>query len=85
MKFNKNLLVLGLTLFTVTVCGVGVLSVLRTSSPSTPKWCDAAHAVPYIPADQCGGGSSCDRAQFIFNNPPQNWRAFCDKINRSLQ
>src|SRR6516165_8296184 len=28
------------------------------------KWCDPGHTVPYIAASQCGGGSSCDRAQF---------------------
>jgi hypothetical protein len=29
--------------------------------PPTPEWCDKAHKVPFVPADQCRGMSSCDR------------------------
>jgi hypothetical protein len=34
--------------------------------PPTPKqpkvFCDQAHTIPYVPATECGGLSSCDRA-----------------------
>ena len=40
--------------------------------PQPVSFCDAAHKVPYIPADQCGGISSCDRAAMNNGNP-----AFC--------
>jgi hypothetical protein len=30
-------------------------------------YCDEAHKIPFIPADKCGGMSSCDRNAFIRN------------------
>lgn len=29
--------------------------------PRHPLYCDDAHKVPFIPADQCGGLTSCER------------------------
>lgn len=29
------------------------------------EYCDAAHKIPFVPADQCGGITSCDRNAFI--------------------
>jgi hypothetical protein len=49
------------------------------------KWCDSAHRVPYIPASQCAGGSSCDRAFFMSGKYPSDWNAFCASITRQLQ
>ena len=31
------------------------------------EYCDDAHKIPFIPADKCGGMSSCDRNAFIRN------------------
>lgn len=31
------------------------------------EYCDEAHKIPFIPADKCGGISSCDRNAFIRN------------------
>jgi hypothetical protein len=47
------------------------------------KWCDPGHTVPYIAASQCGGGSSCDRAQFLPQPEDReriNWPALCRKF-----
>jgi hypothetical protein len=53
--------------------------------PSTQKWCDATHRVPYIPASQCGGGSSCDRAFFMMGKYPPDWNAFCANIDSGVK
>ena len=29
---------------------------------ASQRWCDPGHVIPFIPADQCGGISSCDRS-----------------------
>lgn len=31
------------------------------------EYCDDAHKIPFIPADQCGGMTSCDRNAFLRN------------------
>jgi hypothetical protein len=33
--------------------------------PPKPVWCDEAHKVPFVPADQCRGMSSCDRLSLL--------------------
>jgi hypothetical protein len=33
--------------------------------PPKPEWCDKAHKVPFVPADQCRGMSSCDRLSLL--------------------
>jgi hypothetical protein len=33
--------------------------------PPAPEWCDKAHKVPFVPADQCRGMSSCDRLSLL--------------------
>lgn len=32
--------------------------------PEVALWCDKAQKVPFIPAEQCGGMTSCDRYAF---------------------
>jgi hypothetical protein len=49
------------------------------------KWCDAAHSVPYIPADRCGGGTSRDRAFLMMGKYPADWNAFCANMTKQLQ
>jgi len=39
------------------------------ATPPLVNFCDAAHMIPYIPADKCGGISSCDRARMNGGNP----------------
>jgi hypothetical protein len=51
-----------------------------TDPPAIQKWCDASHRVPLIPANQCGGGDSCDRAFLMAGNYPKDWNAFCAQI-----
>ena len=34
-----------------------------STAPQPVTFCDAAHMIPYVPATQCGGISSCDRAR----------------------
>lgn len=59
----------------------------QPSSSAVPnqKWCDAAHSVPYISADRCGGGTSCDRAFMMMGEHPANWDTFCANITKQLQ
>jgi hypothetical protein len=58
-----------------------------SSSSAVPdqKWCDAAHSVPYITADRCGGGTSCDRAFLMMGKYPADWNAFCANMTKQLQ
>ena len=56
-----------------------------SSAVSDHKWCDAAHSVPYIPADRCGGGASCDRAFLMMGKYPADWNAFCANMTKQLQ
>jgi uncharacterized SAM-binding protein YcdF (DUF218 family) len=32
-------------------------------------YCDQAHKIPFIPADKCGGMTSCDRTFFNMGQP----------------
>ncbi len=59
----------------------------QPSSSAVPdqKWCDATHTVPYIPAERCAGGSSCDRAFLMMGKYPPDWNAFCANITKKLQ
>jgi hypothetical protein len=34
-----------------------------------PVFCDQAHKIPFVPAEQCGGMTSCDRAFMNMGNP----------------
>jgi hypothetical protein len=58
----------------------GQPTLTASDPPATQKWCDASHRVPLIPADQCGGGDSCDRAFLMAGNYPKDWNAFCAQI-----
>jgi hypothetical protein len=54
-----------------------------SSADREQKWCDSTHEVPYIPADQCAGGSSCDRAFLLTGNDrPKDWASFCANIDK---
>jgi hypothetical protein len=44
-------------------------SAVNGATQQPPRFCDAAHLVPYIPAAQCGGISSCDRAAMNHGDP----------------
>jgi len=72
------------------VLGAGlVYSVMRTQPAHPPgvvasqQWCDNSHIVPFIPASECGGGSSCERAGFPLLPDERariNWPALCRKF-----
>jgi len=72
------------------VLGAGlVYSVMRTQPAYTPgvvasqQWCDPSHTVPFIPASECGGDSSCERAGFPLLPDERariNWPALCRKF-----
>jgi hypothetical protein len=80
----------------LTSMGVGMLlgaglvySVMRTQPAHPPgvvasqQWCDTGHTVPFISAYDCGGGSSCERAEFILDPAERariNWPALCRKF-----
>jgi hypothetical protein len=49
-------------------------SAANGSTQQPPHFCDAAHIIPYVPAEQCGGISSCDRARMNNGNI-----AFCPR------
>jgi hypothetical protein len=34
------------------------------------EYCDDLHQVPFVPADKCGGMSSCDRVFMMGQKPP---------------
>jgi hypothetical protein len=50
------------------------------------QWCDPAHTIPYIPASECGNGSSCARAAFVSDGSGPlaaqkiDWPALCKSI-----
>jgi hypothetical protein len=82
-------LLIGLWLGSRTSRGAHVLGANDQPSSSTvpgQKWRDASHTVPYIPAEQCAGGSSCDRAFFLIGDSrPKDWNAFWANIVKQLQ
>ena len=57
----------------------------RASASALPgqQWCDPGHTVPFIPASECGGDSSCERAGFPLLPDERariNWPALCRKF-----
>jgi hypothetical protein len=65
---------------------LGTGNATSSSSPvPDQKWCDAPIACPYIPADRCGGGTSCERAFLMMGKYPPDWNAFCANMTKQLQ
>jgi hypothetical protein len=68
--------------------GAGLVYYVMRTQPAHPpgveqQWCDTGHTVPFIPASDCGGGSSCERAEFIPDPADRgriNWPALCRKF-----
>jgi hypothetical protein len=50
--------------------------------PANLKWCDPDHKVPYIPAERCGGVSSCDAASAPFGPHPLDWKTLCANVTK---
>jgi hypothetical protein len=50
--------------------------------PANLKWCDPDHKVPYIPAERCGGISSCDAASAPFGPHPLDWKTLCANVTK---
>ena len=44
-------------------------SAASSTAPQPVRFCDAAHMIPYVPAEQCGGISTCDRAAMNHGDP----------------
>jgi hypothetical protein len=76
------------------VLGAGMTyHVMRTQPTNAARvvaqqqWCDLppAHTIPYISAAECGGGSSCDRAELLPTLDARkqiDWTALCRKFGR---
>jgi hypothetical protein len=59
-----------LAAFVVVLLHIWFNDALRAWRGQPIEYCDAAHKVRFIPADQCGGMTSCDRYNFrnLFGN-----------------
>jgi hypothetical protein len=51
---------------------------------TSQRWCDPSHVIPVIPADQCGGISSCDRSpgypRWVGPGVTFDWPALCRRF-----
>ena len=44
-------------------------SAASSTAPQPLRFCDAYPKIPFVPAERCGGISSCDRARMNGGNP----------------